>query len=71
MNKQSRRNKDLASLFAIEDEALQRVAAAHGASSLPGIVVQKTTLPGGGQPGDPTAASFEYNDELESSVGTV
>jgi len=68
MNKQSRRNKDLASLFAIEDEALQRVAAAQGANA---VVIQKTTLPGGGQPGDPTAASFEYNDELESSVGTV
>lgn len=68
MNKQSRRNKDLASLFEIEDAALQRVAAAEGANA---VVIQKTTLPGGGQPGDPTAASFEYNDELESSTGTV
>jgi hypothetical protein len=59
MNKGSR-NKDLASVFGIEDAVMRNVAG--------GATIIRTTLPGGGQPGDPTAASFEYNDELEDTV---
>ena len=60
MNKTSR-NKDLASRFAVEDAVLRGVAG--------NAAVGTTTLPGGGQPGDPTAISREYNDELEGSIG--
>ncbi len=66
MNKGSR-NKDLASTFAVEDVMMRNVAAGNSAP----IGVGTTTLPGGGQPGDPTVLSAEYNDELESvGVGT-
>lgn len=77
-----RRNKDLASLFELQETALGGVATGIAATQQPirdvdtspvgpGVPVVvtpvvRTTLPGGGQSGDATAASFEYGDELEN-----
>lgn len=71
-----RRNKDLSSLFELQDPRLK--AAASAAETFQpldpegptiGVLtgpIARTTLPGGGQKGDTTVASFEYGDELEN-----
>jgi len=66
------RNKDLASLFEIEDAGMRQVVAAAAGADVAnpiGVGVAKTTLPGGGNPGDKTGETCaEYNDELEDTA---
>lgn len=71
----SKNKRDLVDVLGIADGELAKIVG--GATAVPSdggvggpsvTPIAKSTLPGGGQTGDPTAASFEYGDELEDSV---
>jgi hypothetical protein len=60
--------KDLANFLELNEEGMNGIRAGLSVISATTVAAAKTTLPGGGKTGDATAASSEYDDELEDTT---